>query len=155
MPKLSAHPNGEGEQDFELNLAAIIDCFVVLITYLLASASFLSVAVMDVTAAAPSAQVISNKDASIDVAVDLYRDHRMRIQIMGDANRKIEIPDEGGSWNFAAFAEHLKSIKHEFPRLEVVVISGEADLAYDPLVRAVEIARNTVPAVSLGSESER
>jgi biopolymer transport protein ExbD len=46
------HP---AEIDFELNLAPIIDCLVVLITFTLISASFLSVAVFDYGAAPNSA----------------------------------------------------------------------------------------------------
>ena len=38
-----------GETDFELNLASIIDCFTVLITYLLVSASFISLGILDVS----------------------------------------------------------------------------------------------------------
>ena len=36
-----------GSLDFELNLAPIIDCLVVLITFMLASASFLSISIFD------------------------------------------------------------------------------------------------------------
>ena len=43
---------GSGGQDFELNLASLIDCFTVLITFLLASASFLSVGILDAGVAA-------------------------------------------------------------------------------------------------------
>src|SRR5580698_2220639 len=39
---------GDSGQDVELNLAPIIDCFTVLITYLLVTASFLSLAALDV-----------------------------------------------------------------------------------------------------------
>ncbi|RYZ61531.1 MAG: hypothetical protein EOP09_19835, partial [Proteobacteria bacterium] len=38
---------GAGSLEFDLNLAPIIDCFTVLITFLLVSASFLSVSIFD------------------------------------------------------------------------------------------------------------
>ena len=47
----AAISDNNSNQDFEINLAPIIDCFTVLITYLLVSASFLSLAVFDVEVA--------------------------------------------------------------------------------------------------------
>src|SRR4051812_10232604 len=43
---------GGSNQDFDLNIAPIIDCFTVLITYLLVSASFISLNVLDIGVAA-------------------------------------------------------------------------------------------------------
>ena len=40
---------GKKDSDFELNLASIIDCFTVLITYLLVTASFITLGILDVT----------------------------------------------------------------------------------------------------------
>src|SRR5690349_6182731 len=45
---MSASIEGGSNQDVELNLAPIIDCFTVLITYLLITASFINLAAMDV-----------------------------------------------------------------------------------------------------------
>ena len=49
---MSAGSGGNSNQDFDLNLAPIIDCFTVLITYLLVSASFISLNSLDVGIAA-------------------------------------------------------------------------------------------------------
>ncbi len=46
--------HGEHEQDFELNLASIIDCFVVLIAFILVSTSFFSIGIIDAEVAGAS-----------------------------------------------------------------------------------------------------
>src|ERR1051325_9357420 len=43
-----SHSGSNSGQDVDLNLAPIIDCFTVLITYLLVSASFISLSIFDV-----------------------------------------------------------------------------------------------------------
>src|SRR3954470_1256357 len=52
---MSASVEGGSGQDVELNLAPIIDCFTVLITYLLITASFINLAAMDVGVSATGA----------------------------------------------------------------------------------------------------
>ncbi|MEK7690751.1 MAG: biopolymer transporter ExbD, partial [Bdellovibrionota bacterium] len=71
-------------QDFDLNLAPIIDCFTVLITFLLISASFLSIGILDAGISAPGAQTESEpQGASVDLTLKITADRGYRIKIEG------------------------------------------------------------------------
>ena len=48
-------------KDFDLNLAPIIDCMTVLITFMLASASFLSIGILDAGVAAAGATAVTDQ----------------------------------------------------------------------------------------------
>ena len=50
MSRFRKRAHAEGEQDFELNITSIIDCFTVLIAFILTSASFISIGIIDADA---------------------------------------------------------------------------------------------------------
>ncbi|MGZ3709823.1 MAG: biopolymer transporter ExbD, partial [Bdellovibrionota bacterium] len=75
--------SGKGSQDFELNIASIIDCFTVLITFLLASASFLSIGIFDAGVAAGAAESKDSKPPSVQILVELQPDHRLSVKLTG------------------------------------------------------------------------
>src|ERR1700722_17864850 len=92
-----------GEMDFELNLASIIDCFTVLITYLLVSASFITLGVLDVTVAVPAmAQETAKNDEppKLIVSIELGADQLLEIRTTGVETKNYRVPAKDGAWDF-------------------------------------------------------
>ena len=58
---MSTHFNGSASQEVEVNITPIIDCFTVLITFLLASASFLSIGFFEAATPGTSASPTSSE----------------------------------------------------------------------------------------------
>src|SRR3989338_6075956 len=87
---------GSQSQDFELNLASIIDCFTVLVTFLLASSAFLSIGILDAGIAAGGSTTPDNKAAPlVQLALDLLPGHKMEVRVTGKVNQTISIPSDG------------------------------------------------------------
>ena len=79
--------SGGSSQEVELNLAPIIDCFTVLITYLLVTASFLTFAAVDVSISAnnPSKQETPSPEDThpLVMTLDLDAENQILLRVSG------------------------------------------------------------------------
>jgi biopolymer transport protein ExbD len=143
-----------GEVDVELNLTSIIDCFTVLITYLLVTASFISFGILDVSVAAPSPADSASPGSNppLGVTVFMAPGYAMEIRTTGEETRTYPIPSKGGKWDLDAVTDHLNSFKSRFPKLDTALVSADDAIEYREVVHAVETVRSTIPNVSLGAE---
>src|SRR3954465_141066 len=96
---------GDGGQDFDLNLAPIIDCFTVLITYLLVSASFISLTALDVGVAAAGQadpNAVQPKTIPFNLSVQLAESRAIALKITGGPKSidvTVPVPATAGSWD--------------------------------------------------------
>src|SRR4051812_36631719 len=103
---------GSDSQDFELNLASLIDCFTVLITFMLASASFLSIGLLDAgIAAAGATSAAKSEPPPVNIAIELAKDESFVIKITGKENRTVPISAKGGHWDLEGLALGLTEVK--------------------------------------------
>lgn len=63
-----------GSQDFDINLAPIIDCFTVLITFMLVSASFLAIGIFDAGVEAAGTSAANTKPPAVHLELSLQKD---------------------------------------------------------------------------------
>lgn len=139
--------------DFDLNLAPIIDCFTVLITYLLVSASFITLAVLDAgiasseKAAAPPAPATP----SLNVEVTLAAQGEIAFRISGATmpDPPLPVPPRNGGWDMVGMARQMERVHRAFPALNEVTVSAGEKVPYKDVVRAVEVLRKFVPRVYL------
>lgn len=134
---------GDG-QDFELNLASIIDCFTVLIAFMLASASFLAVGVLDAGISAASAAPSETKPPSIQVEVTLKSENRIALKVTGKTNLNREFGSE------SELLENLKSLRAQNSDLASLTLQAEDQVPYKRVVASMEQIRKTVPGILLG-----
>ena len=142
-----AKQKGHEEEDFELNIASIIDCFTVLITYLLFTASFLSLGVIDV-----SAVTNGNGDGTVppmSLAIGLDQGRLVKIKVSGKENLNLTIPAKDAHWDLEALTEKLTALKEKWPDLKDAVLGADADVEYSDIVKALEAVRKTLPNIAL------
>jgi hypothetical protein len=145
--------HAKGSQDFELNLAPVIDCFTVLITYLLVTASFISLAVLDAGVAARTP--IAASEAAIlpfNVEIVLCDNGDVAFRITGAPipNPPLPVRPRGDKkWDMVGTARKMENLMRQFARLQEVTISAEPTVPYRELVRSVEVLRKFVPKVYL------
>ncbi len=138
-------------QDFDLNLAPIIDCLTVLIAFVLISASYLSVGVLEAGVAASGATQQVDVTSPVSLSIDLRRDHSILVTLSGKKHRSHVVPAApGGRWNYDALTDHLAFVKSEWPMLKQAVLMAENDVDYREVVKSMEITRKAVPSVFLG-----
>ncbi len=149
----SGSHNGKGQgQDFELNLASIIDCFTVLITFLLATASFLSIGVLDAGIAAAGATAKTDAaPPTIQVTIELQTNFAIKVKAEGKGGSTFEVPATADKQaDLAALAERLKGLKAQHPSLAALTLAAQDEVPYEDVIKAMNSARQVIPAVILG-----
>jgi len=133
----------EGPLDFDLNLAPIIDCFTVLITFMLASASFISISLFD-AGFTPAEAVGDPNPPPITVTLDLKKNGSLRVVTEGKLNstNTFANPDEA--------AEALRQLKEKYPGVESMTITADQEVEYEAIVKTMEKTRKYMPGMVLG-----
>jgi biopolymer transport protein ExbD len=139
------------EQDFELALAPIIDSFVVLIAFMLISASFLSIGILDAGVAA-SGEISSNeKGPAVSVTVKLNPNGVMKINLSGASSITHNVgAQKDGTYDFEGLDKKLGSIKKTWPKLSAATLVASDAVNYKVVIQAMEATRKTLPFVVLG-----
>ena len=143
----SAPGGGSGKvqsQDFELNLASIIDCFTVLIAFMLASASFLSIGILDAGIAAGGVESTGQTPPSVTLTIEMKKDQSYELKISGKASGtyRAGTPEQ--------LSSQLAQLKSQYSDLSAATLIAEHDVEYKEVVRSMETIRRSMPAVMLG-----
>jgi biopolymer transport protein ExbD len=142
---------GLGSRDCDLSPAPVIDCFVVLITFLLVSAAFLSIGILDAGIAAAGAAPSSATPPPVNVVVELQEGFRMEVRVSGKLTRKVALaPTKDGSWDYPGLTEQLAAVKNQFPGTSAATLQATDRIEYREVVKSMEAVRRTLPAVLLG-----
>ena len=134
--------HGEHEQDFELNIASIIDCFVVLIAFILVSTSFFSIGIIDaeIAGASDDAAVASNVT---HVVIELKADHSIVLKTGSAGQHSTRIAGE----NLAAALEKLAA---KDPELKSAIVVADNSVSYRDIMASMEVAKGKIAQVNLG-----
>jgi len=151
---MSAVVEGGSGQDVDLNLAPIIDCFTVLITYLLITASFINLTAMDVGVSA------TGSAASLDqpqgpppmvMTLQLTEGGKMLMTVSGgrltaDVAITIEaLPN--GSWNLNELSGRLRQVQNKWPEIKDVSVSADPTIKYKDIVTVINETQRSLPKV--------
>ncbi len=142
--------SGAKSQDCELNLASIIDCLTVLITFMLASTSFLSIGILDAGVAAAGKNASKATPPPVNVTIRLERSHEIRIQLSGKTSRTESVHESEGKWNYEELGRKLGSIHSTWPSVNGAILTADDAIAYNDVIQAMDVTRKTLPAVMLG-----
>lgn len=147
---------GDGNgQDVELNLAPIIDCFTVLITYLLTSASFLSLTILEVGVAASGrapASAALNHLPPLTVSLIVKQDGTFDLKLSGGKKKLNKTVAVVGTSAFPAkerLVGELVRLQREYPELKEINIAAEPDVMYREVVTTIEAVKAKVPKIFL------
>lgn len=140
----SGDSRGRASQDFELNLAPIIDCLVVLIAFLMVSLSYLSIQMLDAGVSSPGGTVqSSNKGVSLNVEIKGGDKLQLTIQ---QGNKTIEK-------SYIALADLDGSIVSVLAKTkltpETALLSADDQIPYEQVISVMDQVKNHVPKVQL------
>lgn len=131
-------------QDFELNLAPIIDCMVVLIAFLMVSLSYLSIQMMDAGLNSPGGLASSVKSGI-----------SLEIKILDQENVELEVLKGNQTLNktkhkLETFDQELKVISTKFEaKPETALISAQNEVTYDLVIKTMDILKGHATQVQL------
>lgn len=146
----SGGSRGAQSQDFELNLASIIDCLTVLIAFILASASFLSIGILDAGVAAAGTTATDSTPPPITITVELDQWQKITLKVTGKSTSTTPIAARNGAWDYESLTQSLASLKQKWPSANAAILTAENDVEYRNVVKSMEVIRKTLPVVLLG-----
>lgn len=138
------------ELDFELNITSIIDCFVVLIMYLLTSATFIALGVFDVTTPSPSISQRSGETQPIDVSIEMNERKNLQVRLSGAEDKIISLPAKADNWDLVALSSLLADLRGRWPGLNSLLLSASNSTEYKEVIQVMEALRSGAFNVSLG-----
>lgn len=150
VSSLGSSKPGSQAQDFELNLASIIDCFTVLITFLLASSAFLSIGILDAGVAAGTPAQETGTPPAIQINVELLDDSALEIKVSGKVDRKIKLAKKGDEADYENLTKELAQLKAQFSGVDALTLSASDNIEYSNVIVAMDKIRKTIPVVLLG-----
>ncbi len=136
--------NFKNHSEIELNLAPIIDCFTVLIMFLLISASFLSIGIFDTGVSATESTSTQNSHSSDVIQIELRALHSFHVSVSGQS---FELPAKNSEWDYEGLLLKLSGYKN--PDL-TVILSAKNEIEYNHIIRTLDRLRPTFKNVVLG-----
>ncbi len=141
------------EDDSELNMIPIMNMFLVLIPFLLMSASFFHIKAINTSvpihADTPAKDQISEKQkVKITVIVELKQDE-IRISALSDTPNDLALsalettlPRQFGSdASIEQLAGHLKRLKDRYPESDTMILIPDGEISYNEIIQAMDCAR--------------
>jgi biopolymer transport protein ExbD len=133
----------------QLNLTALMDILSNLLFFLLAAFGATIVMVINGNVPVQSADESSVADTKRAVTLNVAMEKDgFQISALGTAFTQEEldamgrrIPLRGRSHDFVALTNHLRAIKDKFPKSDTVILTPEAGIRYEMLVKAMDASR--------------
>ena len=142
---------GSQSQDFELNLASIIDCFTVLIAFMLASTAFLSIGILDAgVAAAGNTATDNTAPPPVNIALELTTTKGLTIKVTGKVNTSEVVASKGGGWNLEELTGKLAALHQQWPTVNAITLTADNTVEYQDVIKTMDVVRKTIPVVLLG-----
>jgi biopolymer transport protein ExbD len=140
------------DQDFDLNIAPIIDCFTVLIAYLLISASFISIGFFDVGVSTTSEVTEPSKPAEPQemMSVAIGAGESLELKLSGPETATIDMPGKGGRRDYDGLLAQVKAARSRWPALSDASVKADSQIEYREVIQTIEQLKKEVPKVFVG-----
>ena len=123
----------------ELNITAFMNLMVILVPFLLITAVFSRLAILELNLPGSSSESVEPQDQTFQLEVIVRQD---KIEV-GDRNQGLLgiYPNGEGGYDYVALADKLLELKERYPTKTDASILLEQDIAYDTLVQVMDTVR--------------
>ena len=134
-----------------LNLTPMMDVFTVLVVFLLITAVFTSITIMDLSVPTSAGGAAANRpNFAIEVIV-----RKSGLEIANGRNVEAAIPKKDGKYDLQLLSQLLMRLKEKYPQKEDATVLMEPKVEYDYLVQVMDTVRNAgatvlFPKISIG-----
>ena len=138
----------QNQETAELNITAFMNLMVILVPFLLITAVFSRLAVLELNLPGSSTEPVDPQEQTFQLEVIVRKD---KIEV-GDRNQGllgIYPNTEEGEYDFNALSEKLSELKKRYPTKTDASILLEQDIEYDTLVQVMDRVRVGEEAVGL------
>lgn len=130
-----------GRVDSELNVTPVMNIFVILIPFLLLTATFVKITIIDLTLPTLEQNTATDDEAVKDLTVLVVSIFSEGFQIKTSERNFPIIKKKDGEYDLQKLVDNLNEIKRLFPRLEDVVISPSSEVLYQVIVDVLDSCR--------------
>ncbi|NCF13831.1 MAG: biopolymer transporter ExbD [Gammaproteobacteria bacterium] len=128
------------QETVELNITAFMNLMVILVPFLLITAVFSRLAILELNLPGSSSEPVEPQEQTFQLEIIVRQD---KIEV-GDRNQGllgIYPNGDDGRYDFVALAEKLTELKERYPTKTDAAILLEQDIAYDTLVQVMDTVR--------------
>ena len=143
-----------GEDETELNIVPIMNMFMVLIPFLLMSASFFDIKAINTSVPIHSDKMVSEKQEpklktlKLTVILELKED-QIKLSALSDTLDEAELAkietdfprSAGQSLSVALIGDYLKKVKTQYPDSDTILLIPDDNVSYDEIIQAMDCAR--------------
>ena len=124
----------------ELNITAFMNLMVVLVPFLLMTAVFSHITILDLNLPPPGSEADQPKKPPFELRLTI----RSNMLVLSDNQRGLikRIPQRDKAHNYALLKQTLKQIKARFPDKTALTILAEKNTRYDDLIQAMDASRS-------------
>lgn len=136
------------EATFDLNLAPMMDMLVSIIPFMLLSATFLQVMLINVPLPTPVAKALAEdrqkdqREVSIKIKMDIQKGFAIEVRDEKGKASNFYIARNNNAYDYTAFHKRLVDIKQRFPKVFRVELNPDEAVDYKSIVGAMDAARN-------------
>jgi biopolymer transport protein ExbD len=135
------------ESTFDLNLAPMMDMLVSIIPFMLLSATFMQIMLIDVPLPTPVAQALqadrNNDKREVVIKVDMSQGgFSIAATDLNGKTSKKTIPKKDSEFNFEGLHKELVSLKQVYPKVFRLELNPEESIDYKTIVKAMDEARD-------------
>ena len=123
----------------ELNITAFMNLMVILVPFLLITAVFSRLAILELNLPGSSSEPVEPQDQTFQLEIIVRQD---KIEV-GDRNQGLlgSYPNNEEGYDYVALADKLLELKGRYPSKTDAAILLEQDIAYDTLVQVMDTVR--------------
>jgi len=137
-------------QEAEVDILPVMNIFLLLIPFLLLTAVFVRLAVIDITLPSLGKGGQKQQEQQKDLVLVILAIKESGFQLKSPGFKFDPINKNGNNYNYQLLIDQLKEIKVKYAIAEDVIISPEANVKYDIIIKAMDRCRETgFPNVSL------
>ena len=134
----------------ELMLVPMIDIFTVLVTFLLMTAVFSRIAIVELDLPSAASGPVTEPSFRLEVIV-----RKLGFELTNGKEVIAAIPKVDGAYDLKALSEAARSLKQEHPEQDDASVLLEPKIPYDDLIQAMDAIRSTEAAGTNGPEPTR
>ena len=132
------HYQLRGKQEMELNITTFLNLMVVLVPFLLITAVFSRMAVIDLNLpSAASGPTASEIGFRLEVIV---RD--LGLELTNGSELIASIPKVDGEYDLATLGKYIQSLKEDYSDVDAASVLLEPEIPYDYLIRVMDVVRS-------------
>jgi len=123
----------------ELNITAFMNLMVILVPFLLITAVFSRLTILELNLPGSSSEPVDPQEQTFQLEIIVRQD---KIEV-GDRNQGLlgVYPNTDGVYDYAALAEKLSELKQRYPTKTDASVLLEQEIAYDTLVQVMDTVR--------------